>query len=180
MIETGRLTLRKMTLDDTDDLLSVFSDPRVMQSFGGELFDRVQMERWVRRNLAHQEQYGFGLFSVILRAEQLLVGDCGLERMEVGGEPEVEIGYDIRSDYWGRGIATEAAAAVRDFAFGRLRLPRVVSLIRPDNVASRRVSEKIGMAKEKEIIRGGQPYWVYALSRGEERSGPTRAGRSVR
>ena len=62
------------------------------------------------------------------------------------GDPEVEIGYDIRSDHWGRGIATEAAGAVRDFAFEQLRLPRVISLIRPDNVASRRVAEKVGFA----------------------------------
>ncbi|KPJ63805.1 hypothetical protein AMJ44_13940 [candidate division WOR-1 bacterium DG_54_3] len=163
MLETKRLILRKMTLEDTSDLLHIFSDPRVMQSFGGELFDRHRMERWVRRNLAHQEKYGYGLFSVILKAEDTLVGDCGLEHMEVDGQPEVEMGYDMRSDYWGRGFATEAAGAVRDFALQQLRLPRVISLVRPENVASRRVAEKIGMAQEKEIVRGGCPYWVYVL-----------------
>jgi RimJ/RimL family protein N-acetyltransferase len=79
----------------------------------------------------------------------------------------VEIGYDFRSDYWGQGLATEAAAAVRDFALDELGLPRVISLIRPENVASVRVSEKIGMAKEREIERGGATYWEFSLSRSE-------------
>lgn len=165
MIETDRLILRKMRTEDVDDLLMIFSDPAVMASFGGRLFDRVMMERWVRRNLTHQEKYGYGLFSVILKAGELLVGDCGLEHMEVDGCPEVEIGYDFRSDYWGRGLATEAAAAVRDYAFAKIGLARVVSLIRPDNIASLRVAEKIGMVKTKEILRGDALYWVYARSR---------------
>jgi ribosomal-protein-alanine N-acetyltransferase len=154
-----------MVEDDVDALLLVFSDPKVMQSFGGVLFDRSMMERWVRRNLDHQDRHGYGLFSLIHKESDELMGDCGLEHMEVDGRPEVEIGYDIRSDYWNRGLATEAATAVRDFAFETARLPRVISLIRPTNVASKRVAEKVGMAPEKEIVRGDSPYWVYALSR---------------
>lgn len=167
MLETDRLRLREMTIDDVNPLLVIFSDPEVMKSFGGILFDRRQMERWVRRNLDHQKLYGYGLFSVILKAEDVLVGDCGLEHMEVDGRGEVEIGYDFRSDYWGRGLATEAAVAVLDFALVRLGLPRVISLIRPDNIASLRVAEKIGMAKEKEIERGGTKYWIFSRSRSE-------------
>ena len=167
MLETVRLKLREMTIDDIDPFLTIFSDPKVMKSFGGIIFNRRQMKQWVLRNLGHQEQYGYGLFSVILKANDLLVGDCGLEHMEVCGRPEVEIGYDFRSDYWGQGLATEAAAAVRDFALDELGLPRVISLIRPENIASVRVSEKIGMAKEREIQRGGATYWVFSLSRSE-------------
>ena len=167
MIETARLLLRRMTEQDTGELLLVFSDPRVMASFGGELFDRTQMERWVRRNLEHQDKYGYGLFSVILKESGILIGDCGLEHMEVHGVPEVELGYDLRGDYWGRGFATEAAAAVRNFAIDVLGLPRLVSLIRPSNVASCRVAEKIGMLREIEIDRGGHIYWVYAVSKPE-------------
>jgi ribosomal-protein-alanine N-acetyltransferase len=160
------LILRKMTMEDLEDLLRIFSDPKVMQSFGGVLFDRERMERWVRRNLDHQAKYGYGLFSVILKTNGELVGDCGLEHMEVNGRPEVEIGYDFLSAYWGRGLATEAAAAVRDYALDQLGLHRVISLIRPENRASIRVSEKIGMAKEKECLRGAQLYHVYSLSSG--------------
>jgi RimJ/RimL family protein N-acetyltransferase len=165
MIETKRLILCKMTIDDLDDLLLIFSDPKVMASFGGILFDREKMRQWVQRNLDHQERYGYGLFSVILKESGELVGDCGLEHMEVDGSPEVEIGYDFLSSYWNRGLATEAAGAVRDFAFEQLGLERVVSLIRPDNLASIRVAEKIGMKREKECIRGGHVYYVYSQSK---------------
>ena len=166
MLETRRLILRKMTMEDLDDLLRIFSDPRVMQSFGGALFDRARMKQWLLRNLDHQDQYGYGLFSVILKASGELVGDCGLEHTEVEGSPEVEIGYDFLSTYWGRGLATEAASAVRDYAFDQPGLARVISLIRPDNFASIRVAQKIGMVKEKECLRGGQRYYVYSLFRG--------------
>jgi RimJ/RimL family protein N-acetyltransferase len=84
--------------------------------------------------------------------------------MEVAGELEVELGYDFRSDHWNQGFATEAAGAVRDFAFGSLRLPRLVSVIRVGNRASRRVAEKIGMKLNKEISRSGQPCWGYAIA----------------
>lgn len=166
MIQTPRLLLRRMTADDIEQLLVIFSDPRVMASFNDRLFDRPMMERWIRRNLEHQDLYGYGLFSVILREEGILIGDCGLEHMEVDGTPEVELGYDFRSDYWGRGFATEAAAAVRDFAFSERGLTRLISLIRPSNVASCRVAEKIGMTSEREIMRGGHPYRIYSVSAG--------------
>ena len=164
MLKTRRLILRKMTMKDSDDLLRIFSDPKVMQSFGGVLFDRAKMEKWIQRNLDHQDQYGYGLFSVILTENGELVGDCGLEHMEVDGVPEVEIGYDFMSAYWGRGLATEAAGAVRDYAFRQLGLKRVISLIQPSNLASVRVAEKIGMVKEKDCMRGGQLYYVYSQS----------------
>jgi [ribosomal protein S5]-alanine N-acetyltransferase len=166
MIETARLILRPMREEDTDALLGIFADPRVMASFGEQPFAAPQMQRWVRRNLEHQERHGFGLFSVILKDGGLLVGDCGLEVMEVGGETAAELGYDFRSDHWGRGLATEAATAVRDHAFGTLGLPRLVSLVRAGNHASRRVAEKVGMRLADTIQRGDHPYWVYALPRG--------------
>ena len=167
MIETNRLLLRKMRWEDVDELLEIFSDPLVMESFGGMLFDRGHMEGWVRRNLEHQEKHGYGSFSVILKSEARLIGDCGLEHKEIAGQPEVELGYDFRSDCWGRGYATEAAITVREFAWDKLDLSRLVSLIRPSNIASLRVAEKVGMTKEREIVRGGQAYCVYALSRHE-------------
>ena len=167
MLETARLLLRPMRVEDVDDLLRIFADPGVMASFGGDLFDRPQMERWVQRNLEHQERYGYGLFSVIYKASGLLVGDCGLERMELGDGVETELGYDFRSDYWNQGLATEAARAVRDYAFQTLGLPRLVSLIREGNGASQRVAEKIGMRLAAELTRHGQRYRMYALSREE-------------
>jgi RimJ/RimL family protein N-acetyltransferase len=164
MIETARLLLRPMRATDLDELLQIFTDPKVMASFGGILFERPEMEQWIHRNLTHQEQYGYGLFAVILKANGRLIGDCGLERTEVGAVPETELGYDFRSDYWNQGLATEAAAAVRDYALQELELPRLISLIRQGNQASQRVAEKIGMRLVAELTRYGHDYWMYALA----------------
>ena len=162
-LETPRLNLRLMQPSDLDDLLKIFADPKVMASFGGAIFNREQMERWMQRNIRHQNQYGYGLFSVILKSEDLLIGDCGLENMEMEGNQVAELGYDFRSDYWNQGFATEAAIAVRDYAFEVLQLPSLISLIRVGNEASRRVSEKIGMRFVAEITKNGISYWKYAI-----------------
>ena len=162
-LETPRLNLRLMQASDIDDLLHIFGDPKVMASFGVATFNRGQMERWIEGNLDHQNQHGYGLFSVIIKSEGLLIGDCGLEHMEVNGVQATELGYDFRSDYWNQGLATEAASAVRDYAFGVLKLSSLISLIRVGNMASKRVAEKIGMQCVDEITRYEVTYWKFAM-----------------
>ena len=162
-LETPRLYLRLMHLSDIDDLLKIFADPKVMASFGSAPFNREQMEHWVQRNLEHQILHGYGLFSVILKSEGILIGDCGLEHLEMEGGLATELGYDFRSDYWNQGFATEAASAVRDYAFNVLHLPSLISLIRVGNEGSKRVSKKIGMRFVVEITRNGIQYWKYAI-----------------
>jgi len=167
VLETTRLILRPMQAADFDDLLVIFTDPKVMAAFDTDPFDRGQMSHWLGRNLDHQKEYGYGLFSVILKSNRLLIGDCGLEVMEVDGVQAAELGYDFRSDYWNQGFATEAGIAVRDYAFDVLELPQLISLIRVHNAASHRVSEKIGMARISEFETHGIQYWKYGLSRAE-------------
>ncbi|MBA7639789.1 D-aminopeptidase [subsurface metagenome] len=130
----------------------------------GHYFGRDTTSVPTPQDLEHQNLYGYGLFSVILKSEEILIGDCGLEHMEVDGEKVAELGYDLRSDYWNQGFATEAASAVRDYAFNELKLPCLISLIQVFNGASRRVSEKIGMRCEAEIIRNGVSYWKYSIN----------------
>lgn len=163
-LESPRLQLRPMRADDVDALLEIFTDPKVMASFGGDLFTPAQMEGWLNRNLEHQAQFGYGLFSVIRKADDQLIGDCGLEQMTLDGEPAAELGYDFRSDVWGQGYATEAACAVRDYAVGVLHLPRLISLIRVGNLASRRVAERVGMHLAAEVERYGIRYWHFELA----------------
>jgi RimJ/RimL family protein N-acetyltransferase len=91
----------------------------------------------------------------------LLIGDCGLEQIELDGEETVELGYDLRSSYWGKGLATEAASAVRDYAFETLELPELVCLIRQGNWRSQRVAEKLGMRRSRALERHGHTYWLY-------------------
>ena len=163
MIETARLLLRLMQPNNFDALLQSFTDPKVMASFGGDLFTPAQMDGWLNRNLEHQAQFGYGLFSVIRKTDDQLIGDCGLERMTLDGEFAVELGYDFRSDVWGQGYATEAACTVRDYAVGVLHLPRLISLIRMGNLASRRVAEKGGMHLAAEVERYAIRYWHFEL-----------------
>jgi RimJ/RimL family protein N-acetyltransferase len=160
-LETERLLLRSMLESDFDELLLVFTDPKVMAAFNHPLFTHEQMERWLQRNLDHQNQYGYGLFSVILKETGELIGNCGLEQMD--DMSAAELGYDFRSEFWNQGYATEAACAVRDYAFDVLHLPHLISLIRVGNLASRRVAEKVGMVLAEEFTRYGIPYWKYAL-----------------
>ena len=160
-LETKRLVLRPMLETDLDALLLIFTDPRVMASFNHPPFTNEQMQRWLQRNLDHQNQFGYGLFSVLLKESGELIGDCGLEQME--DQNAAELGYDFRSQFWNQGYATEAAYTVRKYAFHVLHLPRLISLIRVGNLASRRVSEKIGMALAEEITRYESHYWKYAL-----------------
>lgn len=165
LLETERLVLRPMQAADLDALLLIFTDPNVMAAFDSPPFNRQQMSEWLQRNLDHQAEYGYGLFSVMLKENGELIGDCGLEMMKVDGLQVAELGYDFRSEYWNQGLATEAATAVRDFAFYILGLPQLISLVRVKNVASQRVAEKIGMERISAFSRYGNQYWKYGLSR---------------
>lgn len=150
-----------MLASDIDALLLIFTDPKVMAAFDHPPFTRGQMSRWLNRNLDHQKEFGYGLFSVILKETGGLIGDCGLEVMENMGT--AELGYDFRSDFWNQGYATEAATAVRDYAIDILKLPQLISLIRAGNLSSKRVAEKIGMTLAEEFTRYDIRYWKYSL-----------------
>ena len=165
-LETKRLILRPMLETDLDALLLIFTDPKVMAVFDHPLFTREQMQHWLHRNLDHQTRFGYGLLSVTLKETGELIGNCGLEEMENQGA--AELGYDFRSDFWNHGYATEAACAVRDYAFGILGLPQLISLIRVGNLASRRVAEKVGMTLAEVFTRYGILYWKYSLKNDRE------------
>src|SRR5437879_4024094 len=104
------------------------------------------------------------LFAVIERETGTLIGYCGFLHQEVDGAKEIEIGYRLHPDFWNRGLATEAARAVRDHAFANLQLERVISLIHADNHASRRVTEKNGMTIEKRTTFRGFPTIVFSIN----------------
>ncbi len=160
-LETKRLILRPMLQTDFNALLLIFTDPKVMVAFNHPPFTNEQMQHWLHRNLDHQSQFGYGLFSVILKETGELIGDCGLEQMDELGA--AELGYDFRSAFWNQGYATESAIAVRDFAFDVLKLPQLISLIRVGNLASKRVAEKVGMSLAEEFTRYDIQYWKYSL-----------------
>ncbi len=167
MIETDRLTLRLMKENDIYDMLKIFTDANVTKSFNMPPFNSTQMKAWINRNLDHQNKYGYGLFSVILKFNQELIGDCGLEHSTFEDKPCVEIGYDFLSKYWNKGYATEATKAVREYAIEKLNIDSmsICSFIRKNNIASQRVSEKVGMYRIKEYAVNDIDYYLYAFSR---------------
>ena len=163
-LETGRLILRPMLVSDFDALFLIFTDPKVMASFGVDAFTREQMWRWLQRRFSIiKMSSGMDCSRLFSKRLRKLIGDCGLEQMDMNGTRLAELGYDFRSEFWNHGYATEAAAAVRDYAFNVLHLPQLISLIRLGNLASKRVAEKVGMTLTEEFTRYGNQYWKYTL-----------------
>jgi [ribosomal protein S5]-alanine N-acetyltransferase len=164
ILETPRLILREFTLDDVDVLARVLSDAETMRFYPAP-FDRDGVEKWISRNIGRYEKDGFGLWAAVLKAKGEVIGDCGLTVQNVDGVDEVEIGYHTRRDLWGQGLATEAARACRDFGFARLGVDQLISIIRPENLASRRVAEKNGMTVAKQVLWANLPHLIYAIRR---------------
>lgn len=164
ILETTRLLLREFVPGDVDALAAVISDPETMR-FYPEPRNRVGVESWIERNRRRYQDDGHGLWAMVLKSNSEVVGDCGLARQNVDGVDEIEIGYHVRRDLWGRGYAPEAAAACRDYGFERLGAERLISLIRPENVPSRRVAEKIGLSLWKEVLWRDLPHCVYMIRR---------------
>jgi ribosomal-protein-alanine N-acetyltransferase len=160
-LQTTRLNLRPFSEDDLDDLSALMANADFMR-FSLGVFLREQTAGF-RQGLPSQ-------FALIFRPVKKLIGYCGFFRQPVDEVEELEIAYRLDPSHWGRGIATEAARAVRDHAFDDLRLSHVISLIHPENIASRRVAEKNGMIPEKETIFRGFPAVVFGISR-EQRDG---------
>lgn len=163
-LETPRLVLRPLDDSDLDDLCLMLGDAEALALWGNPL-DRDGARSWIERNLARYEADGFGRCAVVLRETGEFVGDCGLIRTDVEGSAEVELGWIVRRADWGKGIATEAAQAWRDLAFMRLGLDRIVSMVSAENVASRRVAEKLGMTVQRTAVWGGAPMLMYACFR---------------
>ncbi|MGI8957099.1 MAG: GNAT family N-acetyltransferase [Chthoniobacterales bacterium] len=167
VIETPRLFLRHFTAADLDVLAELMANPDFMR-FSSGAFTREQTATFLFDRVIAPAQAGLpSQLAVILREENRLIGYCGFFRQLVDEVNEIEIGYRLHPDYWNRGLATEAARAVRAYAFDVLRLERVISLIHPENHASRRVAEKNGMTLEKTTIFRGFPSQVFSCARGD-------------
>jgi ribosomal-protein-alanine N-acetyltransferase len=166
---TDRLELRALSLGDLDEMASLLGDAEALIYWVSPL-SREESRGWIERNLKRYDDAGFGRCAVILRSTGELVGDCGLIQTLVEGRPEVELGWIVRRRHQGKGIATEAAAAWRDYAFDTLGLERIVSMVSEANVASRRVAEKLGMTVEREAMWGDLPHLMYSIHRDRHRA----------
>jgi len=168
LLTTERLNLRNFHILDAEAMDRIFGDPEVMR-FGDGVQSREWVQAWLRTCLERYHQtWGFGPYAVVEKRSQNVIGYCGLFFFpDVGGQPDVEVGYRLARSAWGQGYATEAAGAVRDFAFATLGIQRLIAIIDPSNIASIHVAEKIGMHYEKEVMLNDytHPDHVYAITR---------------
>lgn len=165
-IETERLRMRALRADDADldALLAVLGDAGSMRYYPAP-FDREGSRAWIERQIERYEHDGFGLFAIEDRATGEVIGDCGPTVQQADGERYVELGWHVLAARQRQGIATEAGAACRDAAFAALEEPFLISLIRPENVPSRRVAEKLGFEVWRGTIRAGWGHLIYRLDR---------------
>ena len=165
-IETPRLRLRPLTLVDFEAIYAVIGDPLTMRFYPAP-YDKQGTLDWIERNLRRYEKDGTSLHAVVLKSTNETIGDCGPAWQETDAGRELEIGYHIRRDCWGHGYATEAAKAAMTYAFENFAVDHLISLIRPDNIPSRRVAEKNGLRIDREIEWKGIRHFVYAIGREE-------------
>jgi RimJ/RimL family protein N-acetyltransferase len=154
MIATGRLILRGWKDDDFAPFAAMNADPAVREFFPG-LLTKEESDASARRGQLRIAQHGYGMFAAELRDTGEFIGFIGLVPLDFAipgvAQPAVEIGWRLARAHWGKGLATEGARAVVQFAFGTLRLPEIVAITVPANVRSRRVMEKIGMTHVPEL-----------------------------
>jgi RimJ/RimL family protein N-acetyltransferase len=164
-LETERLVLRKPELGDLDGYSVMYTDPKIVRFLGGKAVPAEEVPNRIARLLERWDEHGVGLFSVLRKQDERLVGRVGYivwdpERWfnanyrQVDGDHELEIAWTVLPEFWNHGYATEAALACREHAFGELGRDRVISLISPENTASLRVAEKIGESLEQRDVGG--------------------------
>jgi ribosomal-protein-alanine N-acetyltransferase len=152
--ETERLILREMTAEDAEDFFRIYNDRKtkkfVVKTFISLEDVRGQIEKHIEN---YYKKYGFGLWATVLKENNRLIGRCGLLYQEVEGVEDLEVAYLFDSDYWGNGFAAEAAEMLVKLGFQRFGFNRVVAYIDPQNTASIRVAEKVGLKYEREITQ---------------------------
>jgi len=162
VISTERLILRKMTKDDTKNLMEIFSDPVAMKYYPSTKNEGETLE-WIEWTQKNYEQYAVGLWIVEDKVTGEFLGQCGIVPQEVDGVIEMEIGYLFVRRVWGNGYATEAALACKNYGFEKLKLNRMVSLPDVNNIPSTKVAERIGMQVMKIINKWGKEVYVFSV-----------------
>ena len=169
ILETKKLLFRRQIPGDLDDLFALYSDPEITKYIPDAPRNyeetREELEWFLNGHPKHPE---LGLWATIHRETGKFIGRCGLLPWTIDGRQEVEVAYTIAREYWGKGLGTEAAQGILQYGFGELGLSRLICLIDPNNIASQRVAEKIGMTLEKKVdgIDGdGIPTLIYSVTR---------------
>ncbi|NQE32534.1 GNAT family N-acetyltransferase [Microcoleus asticus] len=161
-IETARLYLRQFTPEDLDELYRIYSDAEIMKYLTG-VKTKEETAIAIHTMLQRWEQNNFGMWALVHKIDRKLIGRCGLAFLDK--TPEVELGYAIDKVYWNQGLATEASFASLNYGFQILNLDRIVAIARPENIASQRVIQKVGMKYEKNARYYETDVLYYSISR---------------
>lgn len=162
-IETDRLLLRPYVIEDAEDVWEYQRDPAVTEyTNDGGVKTLTEIETILRDVIIEGDyvQYGYGRMAVVHRECEKIIGFCGLKYLPELGE--VDVGYRYSPDYWGQGLATEAGLAVMQFGWQELQLPRIIGMALPENKASVRVLEKLGLTFVRNDFDEGEQIVVYA------------------
>ncbi len=163
VIETPRLFLRRLEWSDQDALQSILSDSDIMRFKGGAKRAGAA-SRAIKLAKVDYGNHGYGFWAIANSHSEAFVGVCGLLNQEVDNEHEVEIAYTLLKTYWGRGYATEAARAVKHYAFTAFGFKRLISLIHPENKPSIAVATRIGMTHERDTQWNGTLTRIYSVN----------------
>lgn len=144
ILETDRLYLREMNQDDFLSLCRILQDDETMYAYEGAFSD-AEVQEWLDRQISRYQKWNFGLWAVILKETNEMIGQCGLTMQSWKDEEVLEIGYLFERLYWHKGYATEAAKACKKYAFEILNADEVCSIIRNTNNASQQVAIRNGM-----------------------------------
>ncbi|MBC8602286.1 GNAT family N-acetyltransferase [Parabacteroides acidifaciens] len=164
ILETERLILRTLVQDDFDEVCKLLQDSEVMYAYEGPFSDQ-EVQEWLDKQFRRYRHDGFGLWGVVEKSSNELIGQCGITYQEFDGKQIAEVGYLFRKEFWHKGFATEAAIACREYAFHALGFNEVYSIIRDTNIASQKVAQRNGMEKVATFVkhyRGvDMPHFVY-------------------
>ncbi|WP_397451778.1 GNAT family N-acetyltransferase [Pseudomonas sp. NA-150] len=177
LLQTERLLIRELTAQDVSALAAILGDAQVMRhSVGGVLSAKATRE-FIAGCVFSYQANDFGPWAVIEKSSSTFIGFCGLNAELVEGAEEVEIGYRFARPFWGRGFATEAARATRDYAFGVIGIDSLIAIVEPENIASVNVIEKLGFntfihsqyhRRGVKIYRMTRPAWTALSANAEE------------
>lgn len=160
-IASKRLIMTPFSVSDIPAFAQLSTDPKVMQYVATSPQTYTDVHESVTYFLQHLAQYGYGVMTLFDKKGKNLVGFCGFNHQVVDDEEYVELGYRLLPEHWGNGYASEAAQTLLTHAFNELKLPELVSIIHPENMASIRVSQKIGMKLIKTTRHQGMVVEVY-------------------
>ncbi len=166
MFETERLLIRKFTMDDLPKLIELRSDEAVNKYLGGTRLQNPEaIEKRFRVYLDCYEKFGFGVCALVWKETGEMFGWGGLMPLEDTGE--IEVGYGMSKDFWGKGVGYECARAWLEYGFEKAGLERIVAVAQPENTGSWRIMEKLGMRYEKTEEHYGIDCKFYAITKEE-------------